>query len=188
MSEAINTLYPLTIWYHPARTVRSLNDSGHGHGLALVVAALFGFIQASPLFLSQSEGGVEYFLAGAVFGLSGLYLFSWLMRNFGRWFGAQAQVREVRTGLGLSLMPWLVLFAVLFWLRQTLGPEALEPFYWLFFLGFVYGYTIILLSLAAALRLSVLKTFLCLIVTFVVSLFPLTLMLRLMFPQLVPAQ
>lgn len=188
MSEATNSLYPLTIWYQPARTVRSLADSGRGHGLALVVAALFGFVQASPVYLSQSEGGVEYFLAGAAFGLFGLYLFSWLLRNFGRWFGGQAKVREVRTGLGLSLMPWLVLFAVLFWLRQSLGPETLESFYWLFFLGFVYGYTIILLSLAAALRLSVLKTFLCVMVTIIVSLFPLTLMLQLLFPDLVPAQ
>jgi hypothetical protein len=41
---------------------------------------------------------------------------------------------------------------------------------------FVYGYVIILLSLSAALRMSVLKTFLCLVVTIIVSLFPLTLL------------
>lgn len=168
--------------------MRGLAESGRGHGLALVVAALFGFVQATPLFLAETGGGTQYFLGGAAFGLFGLYLFGWLLRNFGRWFGGQAAVREVRTSLGLSLMPWLVLFAVLFWLRQSVGPEALASFYWVFFLGFLYGYTIILLSLAAALRLSVLKTFLCLIVTFIVSLFPLTLALQLMFPQLAPAQ
>lgn len=168
--------------------MRGLAQSGRGHGLALVVAALFGFVQAIPMFFAEAGGEAQYFLFGAVFGLVGLYLFGWLLRNFGRWFGGQAAVREVRTSLGLSLMPWLLLFVVLFWFRQSMGPDALASFYWVFFLGFLYGYTILLLSLAAALRLSVLKTFLCLVTTFIVSLFPLTLVLQLMFPQLVPAQ
>lgn len=188
MSESSNPLYPLALWYRPGPTMRSLAEAGRGHCPALVVATLFGFVQATPVFLSQTSGGVQSFAVGAAFGLGGLYLFAWLLRNFGRWFGAQAKVREVRTGLGLSLMPWLLLFAVLFWLRQSLGAEALVQYYWLFFIGFIYGYTIMLLTLSAALRLSVIKTFLCLVVTFIVSLFPLTLLLQLMFPNLVPAQ
>ena len=77
-------------------------------------------------------------------------------------------------------MPWLLLFlGLIFVLGRNADAEALASFYWLFFLGFLYGYVILLLSLAAALRLSVLKTFLCLIVTFLVSLFPLTLFVQL---------
>jgi hypothetical protein len=49
-----------------------------------------------------------------------------------------------------------------------------------FFCVFFYGYVIILLSLSAALRLSVLKTFFCLAVTIIVSLFPLTLCAQLL--------
>jgi hypothetical protein len=85
-------------------------------------------------------------------------------------------------------MPWLALFGVLFWMRQSFGPEILQSYYWLFFVGFVYGYVVILMSLSAALRLSVLKTFFCLIITCIVSLFPLTLMLQLLFPTLTPVQ
>lgn len=188
MSEATNSLYPLTIWYQPARTVRSLADSGRGHGLALVVAALFGFVVAMRIFFGLESGGAQYFLFGAGFGVFALYLFSWLLRNFGRWFGADAKVRDVRTGLGLSLMPWLLLFTVLFLLAQLYGAQSVEQYFGVFFVCLVYGFTIILLSLAAALRLNVLKTMLCLIVTLIFSLFPLTLMLQLLFPDLVPAQ
>lgn len=179
MSDASHASPLLTLWFKPSQTVRSMLETGHGHGIALLIAALFGFVQAIPFLLGQDSGGVGFFVGGAVFGLIGLYLFAWLLRNFGRWFGAQAKVREVRGALGLSLLPWLVLFGALFGLRQSLGSEAIQSYYLLFFLGFVYGYAVILLCLSAALRLSVLKTFLCLVVTFLVSVFPITLFLQL---------
>ncbi|MGB0333747.1 MAG: hypothetical protein ACPGGN_00135 [Opitutales bacterium] len=188
MSEQSHLLYALSIWYQPSRTIQGLVGSGCGHRLAILVAAIFGFIQAIPFYLSEDSAGSEMFLIGVGFGLLGLFLFAWLLRNFGRWFGAQAAVRDVRVALGLSLMPWLALFGVLFWMRQSFGPEVLQSYYWLFFVGFVYGYVVILMSLSAALRLSVLKTFFCLIVTCMVSLFPLTLMLQLLFPTLMPVQ
>ena len=188
MSEQKNSLYLLKLWYQPGSTIRGLLETQGGHGLALMVAALLGFIVAARFYFSESDGGGQYFVIGAVLGVFGLYLFSWLLRNFARWFGGQAQVREVRTGLGLSLLPYALFFAILFGATLFLGAETVEHYFWLFFIGLLYGYVIILLSLSAALRLSILKTFLCLIVTFIVSIFPLTLMLQLMFPQLVPAQ
>jgi hypothetical protein len=158
--------------------MQGLIESGRGHGAALAVAAGFGLVQSTPLYFTANSRGVLVLFAGALAGLLGLYLFAWLLRNFGRWFGGQAALREVRIALGCSLVPWLVLFAILFGLLQVYDRELLAHYYWLFFLGFLYGYVVLLLGLSAALRLSVLKTFLCLIVTGLVSLFPLTLLLQ----------
>lgn len=168
------------LWYKPKQTMQGLIESGRGHGAALAVAAGFGLVQSAPLFFMADSRGVPVLFAGALAGLLGLYLFAWLLRNFGRWFGGQAALREVRTALGCSLLPWLVLFAVLFGLLQVCDRELVAHYYGLFFVGFLYGYVVILLGLSAALRLSVLKTFLCVIVTGLVSLFPLTFLLQLM--------
>lgn len=179
MKEQTNPLYVFTLWYKPGQTMQGLIKSGAGHRLALVVAMLFGMVQAGRFYIANAEAGSMYYIVGALAGLAGLFLFSWLLRNFGRWFSGQATVREVRVALGLGLMPWLLLFTVLiFVLGEHADPAALANYYWLFFVGFMYGYVILLLSLATALRLSVLKTFLCLIVTTLVSLFPLTLLMQ----------
>lgn len=167
-------------WYKPKQTMQGLIESGRGHGAALAVAIAFGLVQAVPFYLMPDSRGVPVLALGAFAGLVGLYFFAWLLRNFGRWFGGQASLREVRTALGCSLLPWLVLFAVLFGLLQALDRQLVAQYYWIFFLGFLYGYVVILLGLSAALRLSVVKTFLCLIVTGLVSLFPLTLLLQIL--------
>ncbi len=159
--------------------MQGLIKNGQGHRLALVVALFFGLVQAGRFYISNSEAGTAYFVVGSLAGLFGLYLFAWLLRNFGRWFGGQASQRDVRVALGWGLLPWLLLFlALIFVLGGVADPEALTNYYWLFFLGFLYGYVILLLSLAAALNLSALKTFLCLIVTCLVSIFPLTMLIQ----------
>jgi len=179
MTEQTNPPYVLTLWYKPGQTMQGLIKSGGGHRLALVVAMFFGLVQAVRFYITNADAGFAYYIVGSLAGFVGLYLFAWLLRNFGRWFGGQATTREVRVALGLGLSPWLLLFlALVFVLGGDTDPTALASYYWLFFLGFFYGYVILLLSLATALRLSVLKTFLCLIVTFLVSLFPLTLLIQ----------
>jgi len=180
MTERTNPFYVLTLWYKPGQTMQGLIESGGGHRLAILAAMLFGLVQADRFYLTNPEAGITYYVIGALAGLVGLYLFAWLLRNFSRWFGGQAAMREVRVAIGLGLLPWLLLFtALIFVLGGQADAESLANYYWLFFLGFLYGYVILLLSLAAALRLSVLKTFLCLIVTSLVSLFPLTLLIQL---------
>ena len=110
-----------------------------------------------------------------------MYLFGWLARNFGRWFGADTTQKETRTALGFGLLPWTLLSVVLsFMLAVQVDAEQIVRYAPFFFVIFVYGYVIILLSLSAALRLSVFKTFLCLVVTVLVSLFPLTLLAQLL--------
>jgi hypothetical protein len=121
MTEQINPLYVCTLWYKPRKTMQGLIENGRGHRTSLIVAIASGMIQAVPVYSSDESLGVSVFLIGAIIGFLGLYLLAWLLRNFGRWFGAQASLREVRTGLGLGLMPWLLCFSVLFLFRQNFG-------------------------------------------------------------------
>jgi hypothetical protein len=188
MTEQINPLYVCTLWYKPRKTMQGLIENGRGHRTALIVAIASGMIQAVPVYSSDESLGVSVFLIGAIIGFLGLYLLAWLLRNFGRWFGAQASLREVRTGLGLGLMPWLLCFSVLFLFRQNFGSSAVGQYFWLFFIPLVYGYIVVILSLTAVLRLTPLKTFLCLVLTIIFSLFPLTLLFQVLAPLLLSAQ
>jgi hypothetical protein len=173
-----NTQNPfLTLWYQPARSMRVLLDDGQRHATAVMVAAFFGAVQSGQSSYGRAESGPLPFVLGALAGLCGLYLFGWLTRNFGRWFGAESTQQDTRTALGLSLLPWTLLSMVLsFMIGAQIDPEVIVSYAPLFFVVFIYGYVIMLLSLSAALRLSVLKTFLCVVVTLLVSLFPLTLL------------
>ncbi len=175
MTQTTPQPYALKFWYKPGTVVRALIEAGQGHGFALFVAVAFGIVQAGPFYLAPEHPRISMLLAGAVLGFCGLYLFSWLLRNFGRWFGSEAKLAEVRTALGLGLLPWVLLFAG-FMPTLVAGSDAAAAarFFPVFVVGLVYGYVVLLLSLSAALRISVLKTFLCLVVTLLVSLFPLT--------------
>jgi hypothetical protein len=171
----------LTLWYQPGQTVRRLAAAAHGHAGALIVAASFGLVQAGRVAARDPERGWEMLGLGLVAGLAGLYLFAWLMRNFSRWFGGKASLRDVRTALGWGLLPWTLLFlALAAILSGSAVPEGLANYYGLFFAGFVYGYAILLLSLAAGLGLSTLRAFFVFVITALVSLFPLTLLLQML--------
>lgn len=162
--------------------MRGLLDQSKGHAAAVTIAASFGVVQSGRFFLATEAASVGILICGAVAGIFGLYLFAWLSRNFGRWFGAvDPKQRDLRTAIGLGLLPWTLLFAALMPLLSSgEEPEAIAGLYPVFFVFLIYGYTILLLSLSAALRISVLKTFLCLAVTVLVSLFPLTLVAQLL--------
>ena len=188
MTRQNNPLYVCTLWYKPRKTMQGLIENGRGHHTALCVATASGIMQALPVYSSDESMGVSVFLIGAVIGFFGLYFFAWLLRNFGRWFGAQANLREVRTGLGLALMPWVLCFSILFLFGQNFDSHVVGQYFWLFFILLVYGYIVLILSLTAVLRLTPLKTFLCLVITIIFSLFPLILLFQLLAPYLLPVQ
>jgi hypothetical protein len=177
-----------TLWYKPARTLQGLIASGAGRLEAVVVAALFGVVQAWRVYTANPDSGPGVLALGAVAGVVGIYLYGWLIRNFGRWFGSSVAQVDVRTALGWGVLPWTLLFGALPVLIAGSGDASeLANLYPIFFAGFVYGYVILLLSVSAALRLTVLKTFLCLVVTALVSVFPLTFMAQLFLGAPVPA-
>ena len=161
--------------------MRAILDEGQRHASAVMIAAFFGAVQSGHAAHAEAESGPLPFVLGAMAGVVGLYLFGWLTRNFGRWFGAESAQRDTRTALGLGLLPWTLLSIVLsFMVGAEMDAEVIVSYAPVFFAVFVYGYVIILLALSAALRLSALKTFLCLVVTVLVSLFPLTLFAQLL--------
>jgi hypothetical protein len=181
MSTTNNKSSLFTLWFKPVSSMRALLEAGQGHSAAVMIAAFFGAVQSARFSLAQAESGPLSYVVGGLAGLSGLYLFGWLTRNFGRWFGAETTQRAARTALGLGLLPWTLLSMVLsFMLGAEVNPERIVSFAPVFFCVFFYGYVIILLSLSAALQLSVLKTFFCLAVTIIFSLFPLTLCAQLL--------
>jgi hypothetical protein len=182
MSTKNKQFYQLMLWYKPSSSMRGLLDESKGHLAAVIIAAVFGVVQGGRFFLAAEAASVGILLGGAIAGFTGLYLFGWLLRNFGRWFGAvDPKQRDLRTAIGLSLLPWTLLFAALIPLLSSgEGAEAISGFYPVFFVFLIYGYVILLLSLTAALGISVLKTFLCLVVTFLVSFFPLTLLAQIL--------
>ena len=125
------------------------------------IAAVFGALQMARVFVAmEAERFGPFALAGALGGVFALYLVSMLARNFARWFGGSAELKTVRTALGLSLLPWTLLWSILcFVLMSGQSPANAEQIYPVFIGLFIYGYVIMLLAMSAALNLSALRAF-----------------------------
>jgi len=187
MKTETNRSNPLfTLWYKPGQTLQGLIAAGKGAGAAMLIAFCFGLVLVWPRYATLSAAGPGLLLLGGSAALAGLFLFSWLLRNFSRWFGAPtARLVELRTALGWGLLPWTVLpgFLLLCITTQGVDDSRMFPF---FFAGFLYGFVILLTVLSTALRLSMMQTFFCLILTSLVSIFPLTFLLQLLFGPTLP--
>ena len=144
-----------------------------------MVAACFGVIQSLPLISPQSRSYFWLLPIAALFGVAGVYWLAWLVRNFGRWFGAAADLRDLRMALGLGLMPWSAVFCLLFiFVQSAQQVESVQGFFPLFFAGFIYGFVILLLCLRAVLEVTLVKTFMCIVIAFAVSIFPFTFIIQ----------
>ena len=62
MTKQINPLYVFTLWYKPGKTMQGLIENGRGHRAALIVAIVFGMIQALPVYSSEASLGLSAFL------------------------------------------------------------------------------------------------------------------------------
>jgi len=178
MTESNSSSPWLTLWYKPGRTLQGLIATGKGRTEAIVFSVFFGLVNVWPAYSASDEAPAAMLFAAGLVALAGLFFFSWLLRNFGRWFGASASLAAVRLALGWGLLPWAVCLGLLFVGIDAGGadPQQMFPF---FFAVLVYGFVILLLALSAALRLPPMKTFFCLIFTFFVSIFPLTFIMQL---------
>lgn len=180
MTETTKQFYVLRLWYKPGSSMQGLIENRQGHAAAVIIAALFGGVQSLRVLFGAEGVSPLVVVAGILAGIAGLYLFAWLLRNFSRWFGAQPELAAVRTAVGISLLPWALLFLTLLLLmRGAEDAQALAGIFPVFFAVFVYGFVILLLSVKAVLQLTALKTFLCLIIAVLVSIFPLTLLAQL---------
>ena len=150
--------------------------------MALLVVAFFGIVQSQRLVFLRGGSTVLHLLAGGFAGIIGLYFFGWLVRNFGRWFGAEAAQRDVRIALGLGILPWTLTFTtIVVLLALGIRGQVIAGYAPVVSVIFVYSCIILLLSLSVALQLSIIKTFLCMVVTALFSVFPLTLLAQLLF-------
>ena len=121
-------------------------------------------------------------IIGGILGLGVFYIFALALKTFGRWFGAKVESKEVRTGLGIGLIPWTVLFLVFFVLMALVDPRLIiSKFFPFFFVGFIYGFTILLIALSKTLKIGFLKTFLLFILAYATTFFPLLTLVRLYF-------
>ena len=187
MRQTIQQSYLLKLWYKPFSSMQGLIASGRKDGcsykqpqrISLLAAACFGVIQSLPLISSQSQPYFWLLSLAALFGIAGLYWMAWLLRNFGRWFGATSDLSELRMAFGLGLIPWTVVFCLLFiFIQSAQQVESVQGFFPLFFAGFIYGFVILLLCLRAVLEVTVIKTFMCIAIAFAVSLFPFTFIIQ----------
>tara|TARA_B100001093_G_scaffold92481_1_gene84583 strand:- start:225 stop:803 length:579 start_codon:yes stop_codon:yes gene_type:complete len=186
----------LQIFYRPGLFIEEVLFKTKTHTFALRVAFLFSALQSIPIIMSTGlidpESGAEGMtgggliplkvIIGGILGLGVFYIFALALKTFGRWFGAKVESKEVRTGLGIALIPWTVLFLVFFVSMALVDPRLIiSKFFPFFFVGFIYGFTILLIALGKTLKIGFLKTFLLFILAYATTFFPLFTLVRLYF-------
>ena len=186
----------LQIFYRPGLFIEEVLSQTKTHTFALRVAFLFSALQSIPIVMSTGlidpESGSEGMtgggliplkvIIGGILGLGVFYIFALALKTFGRWFGAKVESKEVRTGLGIGLIPWTVLFLVFFVSMALVDPRLIiSKFFPFFFVGFIYGFTILLIALSKTLKIGFLKTFLLFILAYATTFFPLLTLVRLYF-------
>jgi len=170
----------ITFWFQPASSTRALIESGRGHSAALGIAALFGAVQSGTAYLRAEQPSAAIFVYGALAGVVVLYFLSFFFRVSGKLFKGDPKPENVRRSIGLGLLPWTLVFAFVFgYTFQGGDPNLLAKWFPALFVPFLYGYTLLLLSLSVSLGLNLWKTFFCIALTFIGSLFPLTLIAQL---------
>jgi hypothetical protein len=186
----------LQIFYRPGLFIEEIVHQAKTHTFALRVAFLFSALQSIPIIMSTGlidpESGAEGIsgggfiplkvIIGGILGLGIFYIFALALKTFGRWFGAQVESKVVRTALGVGIIPWTVLFLIFFVSITLVDPRLiLSQFFPFFFVGFIYGFTILLIALSKTLKIGFLKTFLLFILAYATTFFPLLTLVRLYF-------
>jgi hypothetical protein len=186
----------LQIFYRPGLFIEEIVHQAKTHTFALRVAFLFSALQSIPIIMSTGlidpESGAEGIsgggfiplkvIIGGILGLGIFYIFALALKTFGRWFGAKVESKVVRTALGVGIIPWTLLFLIFFVSITLVDPRLiLSQFFPFFFVGFIYGFTILLIALSKTLKIGFLKTFLLFILAYATTFFPLLTLVRLYF-------
>ncbi|MGB0289729.1 MAG: hypothetical protein ACPGC0_00875, partial [Opitutales bacterium] len=59
----------MNIFYQPGRTIRKLQSNGSGHGTALLVAGVFGFLTGMRFYVGSADNSPGWLLAGVICGI-----------------------------------------------------------------------------------------------------------------------
>jgi hypothetical protein len=98
----------LAIWLHPRQAIRTILDHDPEYQVK-ILAISFGVLQMLPGALKMEIALMPRILGvligGTLGGFIGLYLFGWLYRVAGHWFGGQAESVETRAAMTWAQMP-----------------------------------------------------------------------------------
>tara|TARA_X000000368_G_scaffold392871_1_gene358090 strand:- start:1066 stop:1599 length:534 start_codon:yes stop_codon:yes gene_type:complete len=168
----------LEIFYRPGDLILELTLDTKTRNFALRVAYLFFMVQSFPFVLNYNLFGIDSVplevLMGGLIGMGIFYLFSLAIKVFSKWFRAEVDLVEIQSALGIGLLPWTVLFIILYVLI-SLAP-SIAPL--LFLVGLVYGFTILLIALNKVLRIGFLKTYVIFFISVAAVFFPLLMVFR----------
>ena len=163
----------LQIFYRPGFLFETISFSDKAHTTSLRIAYFFFMVFSFPWSFNYNLFGIESIpleiLIYGIFGLGVFYAFSYAIKIFSRWFGADSDSKQIRTVLGISLIPCTA-FCFLVYALITINPNAL-PLVGMF--GIVYCFTIVLISLNKLLKINYLKTYLSVFIALCAVLAPL---------------
>ncbi len=106
-----------SIWFKPRQTIRAIVDQDPGYCvLPLAVAAGMAtlWMQFGGLALEAAKPMLiaAVLLGGALMGVLWLFIFGWLYRWVGSWFGGQAKNADVRAAIAWAEMPMFLVFGL----------------------------------------------------------------------------
>ena len=187
------------ILYRPGPLMEECQPTNKMRNFALRVAYLFCMLCSIPIavrydFFSIDFIALEVFLMGFIL-MSVFFLLSLSLKTFSGRFGAKVGIKEIQIGLGMGLIPWTILTAVLlFFFAYLYGQfsqldlptddakrnylNQYSVVFPIFMALFLYGFTILLITLHKVLKINVLKTYLSFFISLAAVFFPLLFILK----------
>ena len=126
MNNAVKQPNPwFAMWLKPRETIQSIVNRNPTHlviPLAIAVGISKSLDRASIKSLGDSFELPTLLafcvVAGILFGIAGLYIFSYLLKITGNWFGGQSNLVNIRSALAWSSVP--TVWALLLWVPQLI--------------------------------------------------------------------
>ena len=199
------------ILYRPGPLMEECQPTNKMRNFALRVAYLFCMLWSIPIAVGNDliNTKIEYVFLGVNFNLheilevfligfilmSVFFLLSLSIKTFSGRFGAKADIKEIQIGLGMGLIPWTILTAVLlFFFAYLYGQfsqldlptddakrnylNQYSVVFPIFMALFLYGFTILLITLHKVLKINVIKTYLSFFISLAAVFFPLLFILK----------
>lgn len=185
----------LHIWTHPKRTMRAILDSDPQRLIIwlAILGGIFSFAATGYWWKTYPEQKISWvffviaiLILGVISGLIHLYVGGWLYRLTGSWLGGSGTFIEVKSAVGWSNYPFILVniaallsiwTAPLLWLQALFGLIS-------FVLG-VWAFVLFLNLLGEAHRISAWRALLAVIIAFIL-IFVVVMIISLIIPLLAP--
>ena len=118
----------LQIFYRPGHLFETISFNEKAHSISIRIAYFFCMVFSFPASFNFDLIGIESIpLEILIYGIIGVgifYLFSFAIKIFSRWFGADSDPKQIRTVLGVGLIPCIVLCFIRYFL-EFMNPASL---------------------------------------------------------------